>query len=293
MQVFMPLLRVVGWPAGTSLALLLGGGIGLPVGANPAPPISHTARDLAPLELTATPTVASPEEGKPELEFGLSTEAAIAPLAQANPSPKAPAEAPTEAPKENPSDLDKSPVYQKWRQQVPNVLADIKNDPSFRTRVRLGLSYFPSTFDSLGWNAGVEDIFLGKTPLTLSGDYQATFTGDRKAGGAELRYYLLPLGSYFNITPVVGYRYLETPRYSTDGLNVGVKAQLVLSRTGGADIAFSQTWVAPRQSEEVGLTKLSFGYALTKSLRLSTDIEKQNSKYKKDTRFGLSLEWMF
>ncbi|MBF2025943.1 MAG: hypothetical protein IGS48_04140 [Oscillatoriales cyanobacterium C42_A2020_001] len=189
--------------------------------------------------------------------------------------------------------LDTSPVFQRWNREVPNVLEDIKRDPAFRTRARLGLSYFPSTFDSLGWNVGVEDVFIGRTGLTMSADYQATFTGDRKAGGGEFRYYLLPLGGYFNIAPVLGYRYLETPRYVTDGLNVGAKFQLVLSRTGGADISLTQTWVNPRQSEEVGITKFSFGYALTKNLRLSTDIEKQNSKQKKDTRFGISFEWMF
>lgn len=189
-----------------------------------------------------------------------------------------------------------SPVLEKWEKKIPNVLEDIKRDPSFRTRARLGLSYFPSTFDSLGWNVGVEDIFLAKigaTGLTLSGDYQATFTGKRKAGGADLRYYLLPLGGYFNLAPVLGYRYLETPRYITDGLNVGFRVQAVLSRTGGADISLTQTWVDPQQSDEVGVTKLSFGFALTHNLRVSTDIEKQNSKQKKDTRYGISMEWMF
>jgi hypothetical protein len=189
--------------------------------------------------------------------------------------------------------LDTSPVFQRWNKEVPNVLDDIKRDPAFRTRARLGLSYFPSTFDSLGWHVGIEDVFVGRTNFTVSGDYQATFTGDRQAGGGELRYYLLPLGSYFNITPVFGYRYLETPRYSRDGLNVGARFQAVLSRTGGADIAFTQTWVSPRQSEEVGISKFSFGYALTKNVRLSTDIERQNSNRKKDTRFGISFEWMF
>lgn len=197
------------------------------------------------------------------------------------------------APKQTPRFPDKSPVLERWQRDIPNVLDDIKRDPSFRTRVRLGLSYFPSTFDSLGWNVGIEDYFIGRSNLTISGDYQATFTGDRRAGGADLRYYVLPLGSYVNLAPVLGYRYLETPRYTTDGLNVGFRVQVVPSRTGATDLSLTQTWVAPQQSQEVGITKLSFGYALTKQLRLSTDIEKQNSKQKKDTRFGVSLEWMF
>lgn len=188
---------------------------------------------------------------------------------------------------------DASPVLDKWEKQTPNVLEDIRRDPSFRTRARLGLSYFPSTNDALGWNVGVEDFFIGKTSLTLSGNYIASFNGDRKAGGADLRYYLLPLGGYFNIAPVLGYRYLESPRYITDGLNVGVRVQVVPSRTGATDLSFMLTWVDPGQYDEVGVLTLSFGYALTKHVRLSTDIEKQNSRYKKDNRFGVSLEYMF
>jgi hypothetical protein len=133
----------------------------------------------------------------------------------------------------------------------------------------------------------------GATGLTISGDYQATFTGARQAGGADLRYYLLPLGGYFNLAPVFGYRYLQTTRYTTDGLNVGFRVQAVLSRTGAADISLTQTWVAPQQSDEVGLTRLSFGFALTRNLRMSTDVDWQNSKQKKDNRYGISLEWMF
>lgn len=180
-------------------------------------------------------------------------------------------------------------MLDKWEKETPNVLEAIKRDPSFRTRVRLGLSYFPSTNDALGWNVGVEDFFIGKTSLTLSGNYIASFNGDRKAGGADLRYYLLPLGGYFNIAPVLGYRYLESPRYIIDGLNVGFRVQAVPSRTGAADLAFMLTWVDPGQYDEVGVLTLSFGYALTKNVRLSTDIERQNSRYKKI--LGLACRW--
>jgi len=276
-----------------------------PAWASPDPSLSHSAQDLTPPAI-ATNLVVSSEvqlssmtleaaegqdkaEGRRQRVEGADPEFGALLTAQATP----PADTQPADKKETPDLLDTSPVFQRWNKEVPNVLEDIKRDPAFRTRARVGLSYFPSTFDSLGWNVGVEDVFIGKTGLTVSGDYQATFTGDRQAGGAELRYYILPLGGYFNIAPVLGYRYLETPRYITDGLNVGAKFQAVLSRTGGADISFTQTWVDPRQSEEVGITKLSFGYALTKNLRLSTDIEKQNSKQKKDTRFGISFEWMF
>ncbi len=199
----------------------------------------------------------------------------------------------------NASDLDLSPeaiknslVLQRWLRQVPNVLDDIANDPSFRTRLRLGYSFFPSTDAASGWNIGFEDIFINSSRFTVSGEYQAAFNGEREAYGIDLHYYVRPLGKYINFAPLVGYRHLETDKYSTDGLNVGVRLLLVLSRSGAADISLTQSWVSPGTDEEVGLTTLSFGYAVTRNLRLSTDIQKQNSPEDKDSRVGIVLEWM-
>lgn len=214
-----------------------------------------------------------------------------------------PTESPTPTPTETPTPsnnidlspeiIEGSPVLQRWLQEVPNVLHEIRNDPSFRTRIRLGYSQFPSTGQAGGFNAGVEDIFIGRTGLTLSGDYQRSFNGDREAYGADLRYYVLPLGGYINVAPVVGYRNLYTTRYSTDGLNLGLRLLLVPSRTGAADLSLTQTFVRPFSGgEDVGITTFSIGYALTHNLRLSTDIEKQNSTERKDSRVGISFEWM-
>jgi hypothetical protein len=192
----------------------------------------------------------------------------------------------------SPEIIENSPVLQRWLEEVPNVLEEIRNDPSFRTRLRLGYSQFPSTDQAGGFNVGVEDVFIGRSGFTVSGDYQASFNGDREAFGADLRYYVLPLGSYVNVAPVVGYRNLETGDYSTDGVNVGARLLLVLSRTGAADVSLTQSFVSPGSSEEVGITTLSFGYAVTRNLRLSTDIQKQNSREEKDSRVGIVLEWM-
>lgn len=192
----------------------------------------------------------------------------------------------------SPEIIEGSPVLQRWLRQVPNVLEEIKNDPSFRTRLRLGYSQFPSTGQAGGVNVGVEDVFLGRTGFTVSGEYQAAFNGKREAYGGDLHYYLRPLGSYVNIAPVVGYRHLETDEYSTDGVNVGARLLLVLSRGGAADISLTQSWVSPGTDEEVGLTTLSVGYAFTRNLRLSTDIQKQNARQSKDSRVGIVLEWM-
>jgi hypothetical protein len=192
----------------------------------------------------------------------------------------------------SPEIIKNSPVLQRWQRQVPNVLEDIKNDPSFRTRWRIGYAQFPSTGQTGGVNVGVADIFIGKSGLTVSGEYQAAFNGKREAYGADLHYYLRPLGNYINVATVLGYRYLETNRYSTSGVNVGAKLLLVLSRKSAADISLTQTWVSPGSDEEVGLTTLSVGYAVTRNLRLSTDIQKQNARQHKDSRVGIVLEWM-
>lgn len=211
----------------------------------------------------------------------------LVPQPQATPKPESSGELGL-----SPEIIEGSPVLQRWLRQVPNVLSDIKNDPSFRTRLRLGYSQFPSTDQASGWNVGVEDAFIWRSGLTVSGEYQATFEGDRNAWGADLRYYVLPLGGYFNIAPVVGYRNLKTDRYSTDGVNLGARLLLVLSRGGAADISLTQSWVAPGTDDEIGLTTLSVGYALTHNLRLSTDIQKQNARQRKDSRVGIVLEWM-
>jgi hypothetical protein len=191
-----------------------------------------------------------------------------------------------------PEIIENSPVLKRWLRQVPNVLEDINRDPSFRTRLRLGYSFFPSTDNASGWNFGVEDLFMNRSGFTISADYQAAFDRERKAYGTDLRYYVRPLGSYINFAPILGYRHLETGDYSTDGVNVGARLLLVLSRGGAADISLSQSWVSPGTDDEVGLTTLSFGYAVTPDLRLSTDLQRQNSRPEKDSRLGIVLEWM-
>ncbi|NES22806.1 MAG: hypothetical protein F6K41_28770, partial [Symploca sp. SIO3E6] len=119
-----------------------------------------------------------------------------------------------------------------------------------------------------------------------------SFNDKREAFGGELRYYVLPLGGYLNVAPVVGYRNLTSGEFSTDGPNVGIRLLLVLSRSGAADVSLTQSFVSPGSSEEVGITTLSFGYAMTQNLRISTDLQKQNSIAEKDSRVGIVLEWM-
>ncbi len=192
----------------------------------------------------------------------------------------------------DPKIRQESPVLERWLEKIPDIAEDIRRDPSFRTRIRLGYAEFPSRDNSSGVILGVEDVFFGQTSLTLSGDYQTAFNGKRTAIGANLQYYLLPLGDYVNLAPMVGYRYIQTGNYSTDGLNLGLKLKLALSRTGAADITVSQSFISPGGANEVGLTTLSVGYAITSNLRLAADIQAQNSRARKDSSVGILLEWL-
>lgn len=197
----------------------------------------------------------------------------------------------------SPKVIQESPVLQEWLKEIPNVWEEIKHDPAFKTRLRLGYSTFPSSDDTAGVNVGIEDILLGNTGLTISADYYTNFESDRSnskrhAFGADLHYFVLPLGSYVNFAPLVGYRYVESNNFSTDGVHLGLRLILPLSRNGGGDLSVSQSFISPGSDREVGITSLAVGYALTSHLRLSADIEQQNSLEDRDRRFGLNLEWL-
>ncbi len=191
----------------------------------------------------------------------------------------------------DPHILQSSPTLQKWLKQIPDVLEDIRSDPSFKTRLKLGYSQFPSNNNEGGLNVAIEDIFLGRTGFTLSGTYYTSFR-DRQTGGADVQYYLLPLGSYVNVAPLVGYRALVSGEYNTGGVNVGAKLLLALSRDGSADISLSQSFVSAGGADEVGISTLSVGYAIAPHLRLAADLQKQNTHANKDSRVSIGLEWL-
>lgn len=218
---------------------------------------------------------------------------ALDPTSIAQASPTAPLPTPAEALDLDPTILEASPLWQHWVEEVPDVLSEIRTDPSFRPRLRLGYAHFPDAEEAAGFYLGVEDILLERSGFTVSGDYQRTFEGDREIYGADLRYYIFPLGSYVNLAPVVGYRSVEMDDFNGDGLEVGLRVLLALSRTGAADLGLTQTWVSPGEVDEVGITTLSLGYALTRQLRLSTDLQRYGSPAGEEARLGLGLEWMF
>ena len=183
--------------------------------------------------------------------------------------------------------IERSPVLRRWLEKPPDLLEDIYNTPSFEKKLRVGLT---SRNNSLGIEAGFEDLFVGQSPLTVSGSYQTELSGRESEIQANFRYYLLPLGSYWNISPIVGYRQfnqLERPQIS--GLDVGLMGVLVLSPRS-SDLRLSHTFTAPNGNLEMSTTMLSTSYALTNNLRLGTKIEWRRSPLIYDSRVGFLLE---
>lgn len=200
---------------------------------------------------------------------------------------------------ENPRQIDidpevirNSPVLQRWLRQIPDVAAEIQNDPSFRPRIRVGYSQYPASNGASGWDMSLNDLLIGRSGVALNGHYQYRPDGNRQSYGADVNYYVLPLGGYFNISPVAGYRRLESDQYQRSGANLGVKVILVPARGGGGDITLQQTWVGLGTAEEVGIGSLSTGYAITHDLRVSGEIQFQNSRESKESRVGVGVEWM-
>ncbi|MEB3294815.1 MAG: hypothetical protein VKJ24_16795 [Synechococcales bacterium] len=207
----------------------------------------------------------------------------------------------------DPKVIQSSPTLQKWLQSPPNVLREIRNQPSFKTRLRVGYSRFGKS-DAHGWTIGVEDLQLGRSPLTFSADYSAGYSSTSPASGASgsddptdrslqsfganLHLYALPLGSYVNITPVVGYRSFHQGGQVTDGVNLGARLLLVPSRRGGADLLVQQTWVNVGTDTEVGMGKVSVGYAITRNFRLGADLERWQGRSLQERRATLLLEWI-
>lgn len=186
----------------------------------------------------------------------------------------------------SPTLLEESPVLRRWLEDIPDVWADIADDPGFPTRIRWGyIRWMERGAD--GWGVGVEDAFLARSGLTLSGSYARLGNGDRSVG-ADFRYYLLPLGGSVNVAPIAGYRYLEADGESWEGLNVGVRVLVVLSRGGGSDLSISQTWIAPLSGESISITTLSVAYAIARYLRLSADLQRLNG----EGQIGIFMEWM-
>ncbi|AFY73788.1 hypothetical protein Syn7502_01741 [Synechococcus sp. PCC 7502] len=184
--------------------------------------------------------------------------------------------------------IDNSPVLRRWLVEPPDILLDIYENPSFTTKLRLGLT---SRDQSLGFDLGVVDLFLGRnSPVTISAGYQREFSGREADLNADLKYYVLPLGGYFNFAPQVGYRSIDFFGENVSGINIGVQGVLVLSPRS-SDLRLSQTFTAPGSDRETSITTLSTSYALTNRLNIGSNIQWRRSPVRSDSRVGFYLEW--
>ena len=196
----------------------------------------------------------------------------------------------------DPEIIENSPVIKEWIEKVPDVAEKIQNQRSFPTLIRLGYTQFPSSNQTGGILLGVEDLFIGNSSVSISGEYVDNFRSgsedDRSSIGGNLNFYLLPLGSYVNIAPTIGYQSIETGSYQTDGVNLGVKVIFALSPQGAADVSFSQSFISPTSGDEVGITEVQAGYAVTQKIRVFAGISWQNTIVENDSQLNLGLEWI-
>jgi hypothetical protein len=184
--------------------------------------------------------------------------------------------------------IESSPVLRRWLADPPDVLYDIYNTPSFNTKLRLGIT---SRDRDLGVEIGVEDAFIGKTPLAISGSYQQEFSGRESSWDANIRYYMVPLGSYYNLAPQVGYRQLNLfGQPTTSGLDLGLQGIVVLSPRS-ADLKLSHTFTEPGGKNETSTTSVFASYAISRHWRLGSNIQWRRSPTRSDTRVGFVLEW--
>ncbi|MEE3715154.1 hypothetical protein V2H45_00180 [Tumidithrix elongata RA019] len=184
--------------------------------------------------------------------------------------------------------IDSSPVLRRWLTNPPDLLDDIYNSPSFDPTLRVGIT---SRDNNLGVDVGIDNLLVGQTRLAASASYQSEFSGKESGFDANLRYYILPLGSYFNIAPQVGFRQLNvTDRPTISGVDLGLQGILVLS-PHSADLRLGQTFTAPGSNVELSITSLSASYALTKQIRLGSKIEWRRSPIFNDSRVGFVLEF--
>ncbi len=244
-------------------------------------PLSRSAEDLvlgAPLTLSNAADLDDPKSDRPNITAVADRFSDLRPIAAALDL--------------DPKIINSSPVLQRWMKEIPNVAADIANDPSFRARIRLHYFGDRDSHPLSNLKIGIEEIRLGHSHATISADFQGASNHHAESWGTDVHYYVYPLGNYVNVAPVIGYRHLSVNTDSTSGVNLGVRLLLVLSRGGGADVSLTQTWVAPGSDHEAGLSILSFGYALSHQVRLSTELQRQTTRRGSDNRVGIGLEWM-
>ncbi|MCJ2541785.1 hypothetical protein JX360_02505 [Synechococcus bigranulatus str. 'Rupite'] len=183
--------------------------------------------------------------------------------------------------------VEDSPVLRRWLQNPPNLLDEIRNTPVVPTRLQANFE------SSSHWRIGLQDLRLADR-LTLSGDYrQSSQDPDMRQYGSEIRYFLAPMGSLFNLAPQLGYRALEQENRSLSGVSYGAFAVLALA-PGAADLTGSYSWVAPREPQEgqATLAEVTAAYAISPSFRLSARYSLRNSTLTRESSLGFGVEWI-
>ncbi len=183
--------------------------------------------------------------------------------------------------------VENSPVLRRWLQRPPDLLEEIRNTPVLPTRLQAG---FESASE---WRVGLQDLRLGDR-LTLSGDYrQSSENPEIRQYGSEVRYFVAPLGSRFNLAPQLGYRVLEQENRRLSGVSYGAFAVLALA-PGAADLTGSYRWVAPQEGEEgqATLAEITAAYAISPSFRLAARYSLHHSTLTWESSFGVGLEWI-
>jgi len=183
-----------------------------------------------------------------------------------------------------------SPVLRRWLQHPPDLLDDIENNQAFPTRLGIGIGLATSRNNDFEYQISLQDVVLASTRFSFSADYSVGSSSvSNKQWGTAARYYIAPLGAYFNVAPQIGYRSLVFDANARQGLEFGGKILLTLAPRA-ADIAITQSWVFASEGDSIGRTVLEFGYNLSPVLRLTTAIELVNSTLRKDTNFGVKVE---
>jgi hypothetical protein len=183
-----------------------------------------------------------------------------------------------------------SPVLRRWLQNPPDLLDDIENNQAFPTRLGIGIGLATSRNNDFEYQISLQDVVLAKTRFSFSADYSVGSTSaSNQQWGTTTRYYLAPLGAYFNFAPQLGYRSLVIDGNAWQGIEAGGRVVLALAPRA-ADISIGQSWVFASEGDSIGRTLLEFGYSLSPTLRLTAAIELVNSTLRKDTNFGVKVE---
>jgi len=118
------------------------------------------------------------------------------------------------------------------------------------SRLRLGSPDFLPRGQKGGVNVGWEDVFIGRTGLTVSGEYQAAFNRKRPVWSRPA----LLCASFGQLCQRRGGGRLSASRNEpvlNGWRNLGARLLLVLSRGGAADISLTQKVCFP-----VGMMRL-------------------------------------